>query len=247
MRRMILSLVVLTSSAANAIIVRHDQPIENYAVAAEELPLPVVLMGRVTGPVDGQGVLVAPTWILTAAHIAQHLRVGASVRYEGQRSTIAAITLHPDFSMQSPTDIAVIELTTPLNGIYVGLAESAPAPGDTILIVGRGDQGDGLQGRTGADGSLLAGENLVDEVGSLHFTFDFTGPEDGALQLEAVNGGGDSGNGAFIMRDGELALVGISSGQDGMGFGPGRYGVVEYSMSIAGHLEWIREVMGGPE
>lgn len=240
-------LALLLPQLGQAIIIRHDVPEAAHQALARELPQPVVLLAGPRGAADGQGVLIAPRWVLTAAHVARRLRPGIVVHHAGGESEVLAVFAHPDYRRGTPTDIALVQLRDPLPGATVSLASGAPQSGEEITIIGRGDIGDGLSGPSGPGREVLAGTNLITEVSERYFNFSFESPEDGALPLEAVNGGGDSGNATFAYRDGELRLLGISSGQDGMGFGPGRYGVVEYIMSVPYYLPWIREVMGASE
>ena len=62
MTRLLALLLLCAASTADAIVVRDDVDDARYRVDASELPALVDLPG------EGHGVLIAPTWILTAAH-----------------------------------------------------------------------------------------------------------------------------------------------------------------------------------
>ena len=62
MPRLLAVLLLCVSATAHAIVVRDDVDDARYRVDASELPALVDLPG------EGHGVLIAPTWVLTAAH-----------------------------------------------------------------------------------------------------------------------------------------------------------------------------------
>jgi hypothetical protein len=142
-----------------------------------------------------------------------------------------------------PHDLALVRLAEPALGvpclpIYAGDTEA----GREVLLLGRGDFGDGLVGSKGADRRLRQATNLIDDVDDHWLRFRFDAPPEGT-HLEGVSGMGDSG-GPALLRDGEgLLVAGVSSWQE-HGDGPyGRYGAVEHYVRVSRYASWIERVL----
>jgi hypothetical protein len=75
---------------------------------------------------EGVGTLIAPRWVLTAAHVAESLTGEAPVvRFGEQSITVSGVFVHPEYGRpDAPLDLALIELALPVPGI-------PPAPVDT--------------------------------------------------------------------------------------------------------------------
>src|SRR5262249_41487183 len=80
----------------------------------------------VSGTLTGKGVLIAPTWVLTAAHVVETSFSGVRVSYSrtdpktgkvsaGNQTTAAgSVKLHPDYKTGSPySDLALVRLSSP--------------------------------------------------------------------------------------------------------------------------------------
>src|SRR3954453_3676904 len=80
----------------------------------------------VGGTLTGKGVLIAPTWVLTAAHLVVTSFSGVRISYSstdpntgkvsgGNQSTAAgSVILHPDYKTGSPyADLALVRLSAP--------------------------------------------------------------------------------------------------------------------------------------
>src|SRR6185312_4006265 len=81
---------------------------------------------NVSGTLTGKGVLIAPTWVLTAAHLVETSFGGVGVSYSrtdpntgkvtgGSQTTAAgSVKLHPDYKTGSPdADLALVRLSSP--------------------------------------------------------------------------------------------------------------------------------------
>src|SRR5687768_7017976 len=88
------------------IIRRHDVPDERYLALGSRFPT-VVPLGQV-----GDATLIAPDWLLTAAHVAGTLerRPGATVRVGGAEIAVAFVVRHPAWRDLGEHDVALIKL-----------------------------------------------------------------------------------------------------------------------------------------
>ena len=235
------------AAPAAGIVVRHDTESEAFERLAGEVAGPLVWIryDDGTGIAVAEGTLIAPSWVLTAAHAVEAMRPGATVVYGGEPCEVAAVYLHPGWTgkFEELHDLALLELRTPV---------AAPAParldrgaleaGDEIVVVGRGMSGTGRTGPVEDDGRLRAATNRLTEVGEKHLAFVFDAPgQPDAMPLEGISGPGDSGGPALRRVGGELVVVGVSSAQDDAptAGAEGRYGVVEYYGRVSAFVGWI--------
>jgi hypothetical protein len=226
-------------SGSSAIVIRHDRPDARYRQLGERYPA-VSSFGRA-----GAGTLIAPGWVLTAAHVAAGMRRDATIAFDGTPFEIERIVLHPEWKEMGPKDIALVKLRRPVKevtpiAIYAGTDEA----GAQVTFVGSGGQGTGLTGpQRPEDGFKRGATNVVDsaDLDWLHFTFD---APPGGTDLEGISGPGDSGGPALIERDGTPWVAGVSVfGQPGAR-GRGTYGAKEGYTRVSAHADWIRGVVG---
>ena len=62
MARLLLLALLVVSSSASAIVIRDDVDDSKYRIAASDFPALADMPG------EGHGVLIAPQWVITAAH-----------------------------------------------------------------------------------------------------------------------------------------------------------------------------------
>lgn len=245
-----LALGVVAAGSAQAVIIRHDRDDARYVELAKGLSgiCHLNLRHKDAAP-DGEGVLVAPDWVLTAAHVAEEIRPGhvLSVIGDGVREYVEADTafIHPDWD-GGAHDIALVRLRTPVETVApVPLYRGRDEAGRVLLIGGAGDFGTGKTGPKKNDGRLRAATNRIDEASDnwLEFRFD---PPDEATDLEGVSGPGDSGGPGFLEVDGVRYVAGVSSGQSTRDTGghEGLYGVREFYTRVSSHLDWLDGLLG---
>lgn len=204
----------------------------------------------------GAATLIAPTWLLTAAHVARHIPTDRplSVEIAEKRYAIARVIIHPEYNQAweeededvdeigDHVDLALVELETPVEDVCpYELYTRADEQGQEIILLGTGQYGDGLRGVRGSDRQLRRVTNSIDEADAYWLTFRFDAPPDGTL-LEGVAGGGDSGGPALIQQDSNFLLAGVSSWQHQGGKPLGLYGCVEHYTRVSCFVDWIYSI-----
>jgi Trypsin len=170
MRATLLVSVIAAAFTAdmNAIVIRQDRDEARYRALGQDTPAVVRFAA------GGMGTLIAAQWILTAAHVAEHLNVGASVNVDGVIRRVTAVTSHPEYSMQKGADIALVRLDAAIQARPIPLHTGRDETGKTVTFIGEGDFGTGLTGPVHRDFVRRGAHNRVARVtdGWLIFTFD---------------------------------------------------------------------------
>jgi hypothetical protein len=230
------------------IVRRHDRPDSLYvelgrryaSIAHLYLPTP-------QGAADGEGTLIAPRWVLTAAHVATVVKPGHRIVVGTEPAVVDSVIIHPDWN-EGPHDIALLRLATAVQRVRPArLYRDSAEQGRAIVVVGYGDFGTGLTGPVGNDAHVRGATNRIDEATAVWLKFVFDPPESPrATPLEGISGPGDSGGPAYLDGADHEIIVGVGSGQSTRATGgqPGRYGVTEYYTRVSRYVEWVEGITG---
>lgn len=242
--------------------IRDDQPDADYRAlgsAAEYAPVGTLVN---SWGYNGSATLIAPDWLLTAAHnlIAAN---SATFTINGTAYTSSQLFLNPNWQSGSPLsayDVGLVHLSTPVFGVtpatlYTGLFEI----GQVGTFVGYGLTGTGLTGYRTLDNQKRAFQNVIDgDFGnpSVLLGADFDNPHNPAdnafglstpLTLEGAVAPGDSGGGVFVTVGSQNYLAGVISfiaATDGSANAD--YGDVSGFGSVPGLYPWISMTVPEP-
>ena len=234
-------------------IIRHDRSDRDSLVDDRRWPALTSFFRGLGG-----ASLIAPSWLLTAAHVAHSIpsEVRLKVEFAGKYYPIDRVVLHHDFTSEwaqgdeddaeSVPDIALVHLEVPVEGVVpFGLYRRSDEQGQSVLLLGRGEFGDGIRGARGIDRALRQATNQIDEVDDYWLKFRFDEPPAGT-HLEGVCGEGDSGYPAFIEVGGDLLIAGISAWQRTGERPLGMYGCIEHYTRVSCFSDWIQSICDLP-
>jgi Trypsin len=231
------------SGAAHAIMRRHDVPDSEYVVDAEDFPAVVDLLE----PGDCLATLVAPSFVVTAAHCAEDVVRPHRIHVDGEPREVLGVICAEGYDGDID-DVALVHIDPPVTGVApIAIYRQDDELGQLVTFIGRGDSGTGLEGQRAArrDLETRRATNVVSGVSSHWIEFVFESPADPAVtDLEGISGDGDSGGPALVESPDGPLLVGISSWQDGPERKIGRYGAREFYTRVSRHTAFIDGTTG---
>jgi hypothetical protein len=256
----ILVATTLAAGSARAVVIRHDVADCAYVIPASAFPALAEL------PWDGQGVLIAPRWVVTVAHVTA-LPI-TQVIINGAARRVSRVVVHPGYR-EPPSDagdaarlmaakianddIALLELAEPVRDVApVPLYRGPVETGLRIEILGRGATGNGVTGQAPDSphrGALRRAFSRVTSAEGRWLTSRFD-PPPATEALAGTAGDGDSGGPVLILSRGAWRLAGLTSWKSAEGnpadFHPGLYGQISYSVRLSHYADWMRRVMAQP-
>ncbi|MBO9715635.1 MAG: trypsin-like serine protease [Pseudoxanthomonas sp.] len=268
MRLFLFAFLIALPSAAGAIVIRDDVDDSEYRVPASEFPALVDM------PKSGHGVLVAPQWVITAAHTIPRNSRLRKVSINGKSRRVERVVIHEGYRrlpqelidqavatgdassivafVSSSDDIALVKLAKPVTDVApVALYEDSLRPGEIVKIIGKGTAGNGTTGYSLGVPSrteLRRAYNEITRVDDRWVCYRFDAPSS-ALALEGALGNGDSGGPVLVQVEGRWLLSGLASWKviDGpvLSAKYGRYGQETCNVRLGHYLDWIGRVIAG--
>lgn len=266
MIRLLLPALLVVSSSSSAIVIRHDVNDSNYRVPASEFTALVDMPG------EGHGVLIAPQWVIAAAHAITWQTEIKQVTINGVARDVERLVIHPGYKkppqelldealatwdwtlfrvfLASSDDIALIKLAQPVTDVSsVAISTSDDEFGQTIKILGKGATGNGVTGYEFSGSHRTELRRAYNKVTSAHgrwLCYSFDKPSD-ALPLEGGSGAGDSGGPILMLAEKNWMLAGLTSWSDPQSTirTPGRYGQITCNVRLSHYNHWIESVILG--
>ncbi len=264
MPQLLLLALLVVSFSASGIVIRDDVDDSRYRVPASEFPALVDMPG------EGHGVLIAPEWVVTAAHAITWQGEIRQVTINGISRDVERLVIHPGYKqppqevldqalatwdwtlfrvlLSSSDDIALLKLAQPLTDVSpVAINKSDGEFGHMIKIMGKGATGNGVTGYEFSSSRRTELRRAYNKVTSVHgrwFCYMFDEPPD-ALPLEGGSGSGDSGGPVLIQAENDWLLAGLTSWADPQSAirTPGRYGQISCNVRLSHYKDWIESVI----
>ena len=266
MNRLPCLLLLAVSCSASAVAIRHDVDDAKYRVAPSEFPALADMPG------EGHGTLIAPQWVVTAAHVVKGNHVTA-IELDGKSRKVERVVVYPGYEhlpkalidkalagdasegmayLAASNDIALVKLAEPVTDVApVQIHRDKIALGRLVKVVGKGGTGNGIDGMPmhGSHRTELrrAFNNISGVDGRwLSYTFDSGA---GAHELEGMTANGDSGSPLLVEVDGQWEVAGLASYKSIVGpLVENRVGVYTqqaYSLRVSEYDAWIATTIAG--
>jgi hypothetical protein len=154
----------------------------------------------------GEAVLIAPRWLLTAAHRARPLQQAKAnaIEVAGRSNAIVAIHVHPQWRGGGDNDIALLRLREPVRGIApTAVHRGADEAGRTVVVVAHG-----------TDRRARAAINTIERLSPTAFGLRIK-PLAEASDLQGALTAAQTGAGAYLDTPQGIFVAGIHQAAEG--------------------------------
>jgi hypothetical protein len=225
---------------------RHDRDDAQYRMLA--LPYAGVTVDM--NLPGGAGTLIAPRWVLTAAHMAKALREMPKLprlEFAGRPYEIESMYAHPEWKKGNPFDIALILLREPVAGVEpTPIYRAKDEGGKAVVIVGHGYVGRIGEKPTAAgwDRKARAAINTVERLSPRTLGLRIK-PNDEASDLQGAAAPGDSGGPLYLENADGIFVAGVGYATDDTNADGivGNAGDWELYIRVSTFADWIDETM----